>query len=126
MADLSMKSLPVLLLVLSLAGGNAAAAETVAAPSPAFMQYWKSGLAELTSYDVAAERYGEMRKGQGVMVFVYEEINADTRIKVESAKTPPAKRIPVLKLNNVLKFSTGVYDYSIMTSVFAGLTVPGS
>ncbi len=126
MANLSMKSLPGLLLALSLTVGESAAAETGATPSPAFMQYWKSGLAELTSYDVAVERYGEMRKGQGVMVFVYEEINADTRIKVESAKTPPAKRIPVLKLNNALKFNTGVYDYSIMTSVFAGLTAPGS
>ena len=127
MANLSMKSLPGLALALSIFGGESSAArESGASPSPAFMQYWKSGLAELTSYDVTTERYGEMRKAQGVMVFVYEEINADTRIKVESAKTPPAKRIPVLKLNNVLKFNTGVYDYSIMTSVFAGLTAPGS
>src|SRR5687767_7328058 len=98
MANLSMRSLAGPLLALSLAAWNGAAAETGATPSPAFMQYWKSGLAELTSYDVTSERYGEMRKGQGVMVFVYEEINADTRIKVESGKTPPAKRIPVLKL----------------------------
>jgi hypothetical protein len=127
MANLSTKSIPTLVLALSMLGGESAAApETGASPSPAFMQYWKSGLAELTSYDITSERYGEMRKAQGVMVFVYEEINADTRIKVESAKTPPAKRIPVLKLNNVLKFTTGVYDYSIMTSVFAGLTAPGS
>jgi hypothetical protein len=127
MANLSTKSLLGLALALSMPGGkNAFALDPGASPSPAFMQYWKSGLAELTSYDVKVERYGEMRKAQGVMVFVYEEINADTRIKVESAKTPPAKRIPVLKLNNVLKFNTGVYDYSIMTSVFAGLTAPGS
>ncbi len=127
MANLSTQSLPGLVLAASLfGGGTTAAAEAGASPSPAFMQYWKSGLAELTSYDVTLERYGEMRKAQGVMVFVYEEINADTRIKVESAKTPPAKRIPVLKLNNVIKFSTGVYDYSIMTSVFAGLTAPGA
>ena len=127
MANLSTKSLSGLVLALSMLGGkNIIAQESGASPSPAFMQYWKSGLAELTSYDVTLERYGEMRKAQGVMVFVYEEINADTRIKVESAKTQPSKRIPVLKLNNVLKFNTGVYDYSIMTSVFAGLTAPGS
>lgn len=126
MAHLSMKSLPALLIALSMLGAESGARESGASPSPAFMKYWKSGLAELTSYDVTVERYGEMRKGQGVMIFVYEEINADTRIKVESAKTPPGKRVPVLKLNNVLKFNTGVYDYSIMTSVFAGLTAPGS
>jgi len=33
--------------------------------------------------------------------------------------------VPVLKLNHVLKFNTGIYDYSLMTSVFAGLSGPG-
>lgn len=94
-------------------------------PSQEFLKYWKSGLAELSSYDITLERYGEMRKAQGVLIFVYEELNADTRIKVESGRTPAPKRIPVLKLNNVLKFTTGIYDYSIMTSVFAGLSGPG-
>ncbi len=94
-------------------------------PSPEFLAYWKSGLAEIASYEIREERYGEMRNAQGILVFVYEETNADTRIKVESEKTLPAKRIPVLKLNNVLKFNTGIYDYSIMTSVFAGLSGEG-
>lgn len=95
-----------------------------AAPQPSreFLKYWKSGLAELSSYDILAERYGEMRKAQGVMVFVYEETNSETRIKVETGKTPEARRIPTLKLNNILKFNTGIYDYSVMTSVFAGLS----
>lgn len=94
-------------------------------PSQAFLKYWKSGLAELSSYSILEERYGEMRKAQGVLVFVYEETNLDTRIKVETDKTLPAKRIPVLKLNNILKFTTGIYDYSIMTSVFSGLSSQG-
>src|SRR3712207_4026037 len=82
-----------------------------AGPSPAFVKYWKSGLAELASYAVTTERYGEPRRAEAVLVFVHEEIDDDTRIKVESGKTPPAKRLPVLKLNNVLKFTTGIYDY---------------
>jgi hypothetical protein len=123
MANLSMT---LALGILALASASSADAANGASPSPAFLQYWKSGLAELSSYAVTMERYGEMRKGQGVLVFVYEEVNSDTRIKVESDKTPPAKRVPVLKLNNVLKFNTGVYDYSVMTSVFAGLTAPGA
>jgi hypothetical protein len=82
-------------------------------------------LAELSSYEITTDRYGEMRQAQGVLIFVYEEINGDTRIKVESDKTPPAKQVPVLKLNNVVKFNTGVYDYSVMTSVFSGLSGPG-
>jgi len=103
------------------ADATVASKVSAAKPSPEFMSYWKSGLAELASYNLITERYGELRKGQGVLVFVYEEINADTRIKVESDKTPSAKQVPVLKLNNVLKFTTGIYDYSVMTSVFAGL-----
>jgi hypothetical protein len=103
----------------------AMAAPSAIAPSPDFLKYWRSGLAEISSYAITAERYGELRRGQGVMVFVYEEIDADSRIKVETEKTPVAKRVPVLKLNNVLKFTTGVYDYSVMTSVFAGLSGPG-
>ena len=30
-------------------------------------------------------------------------------------------RVYVLKLNNVLKFTTGIYDYSVMTSVFSAV-----
>lgn len=94
-------------------------------PSPSFLKYWKSGMAELSSYAITTSRYGESRRAQGVMVFVYEEIDDKTRIKVESDRVPPARRVPVLKLNNVLKFNTGIYDYSVMTSVFAGLSGPG-
>ena len=93
--------------------------------SPEFLTYWKSGLAEISSYEIVEERYGEMRAAQGVLVFVYEEINADSRIKVESENTPLEKQVPVLKLNNVLKFTTGIYDYSVMTSIFAGISGPG-
>lgn len=104
-----------------------AAASAMAGPSPgpAFLKYWTSGLAEISSYAVTTERYGELRRAQAVMVFVYEELDDRTRIKVESARTPPQRRVPVLKLNHVLKFNTGIYDYSLMTSVFAGLSGPG-
>jgi hypothetical protein len=104
-----------------------AAAPAMAGPSPgpAFLKYWTSGLAEISSYAVTTERYGELRRAQAVMVFVYEELDDKTRIKVESARTPPERRVAVLKLNHVLKFNTGIYDYSLMTSVFAGLSGPG-
>ncbi len=90
--------------------------------SPEFWNYWKSGLAEIATYKVQTLRYGEMREGQAVLIYVYEELNDRTRIKIESARTAPVLRVPVLKLNNVLKFNTGIYDYSVMTSVFAGLS----
>src|SRR5689334_16334699 len=62
--------------VASAAPAPAQSPESGPAPSADFLAYWKSGLAELSSYAVTVERYGEMRKGQAVLVFVYEEINA--------------------------------------------------
>ncbi len=100
------------------AAGAASAAEAVD-----FYAHWGDGKAELSSYDVVQPRYGELREGYGVMIFVTEDINRDTFIKVESP-TPKEKRLYVLKLNNVLKFTTGIYDYSVMTSVFSEVEAP--
>jgi hypothetical protein len=94
----------------------------ISGPSPGFIKYWKSGYAEIASYAALTERYGEMRQAQAVLVFVYEETHAQTRIKIESDRAPLAQRVPTLKLNHVLKFNTGIYDYSVMTSVFSGLS----
>ncbi len=83
-----------------------------------FYTHWGDGRAELSSYQVVQPRYGELRQGYGVMIFVTEDINRKTYIKVESP-TPDRDRLYVLKLNQVLKFPTGIYDYSVMTSVFS-------
>lgn len=94
-------------------------------PSDAFLQRWKAGWAEISVYDAQEERYGALRPAQEVLIFVTEELDEKTRIKIESDRIPPARHVPVLKLNRVLKFNTGIYDYSVMTSVFAGLSGPG-
>ena len=85
-----------------------------------FYAHWGDGKAELSSYKVVQPRYGELREGYGVLVFVTEDINRETFIKVESP-TPKKDRVYALKLNNVLKFTTGIYDYSVMTSVFSAV-----
>ena len=85
-----------------------------------FYEYWGDGRAEVSSYKVVQSRYGEDRSGYGVMIFVTEDVNRNTLIKVES-ETPKQDRVYALKLNNVLKFTTGVYDYSVMTSVFSAI-----
>ncbi|MBI2841395.1 MAG: hypothetical protein HYX75_24020 [Acidobacteria bacterium] len=78
--------------------------------------------AEISSYKTIQPRYGESRSAQTVLIYVTEDLNRDTRIKVEDyAKTPPSQRMHVLKLNRSLHFSTGIYDYSVMTSVFSAL-----
>ena len=95
-------------------------ASTAAAETPDFYAHWGDGKAEISSYQVIQPRYGEPREGYAVLIFVTEEINRKTFIKVESP-TPAEDRIYVLKLNNVLKFTTGIYPYSVMTSVFSAV-----
>ncbi|MEW6364754.1 MAG: hypothetical protein AB1714_08965 [Acidobacteriota bacterium] len=81
-----------------------------------------SAEAEVSSYRTVQPRYGESRIGQTVLVYVAEDMNRDTRIKVEDyANTPQGQRLRVLKLNRSLHFTTGAYDYSVMTSVFSAL-----
>lgn len=89
-----------------------------------FYEHWGDGRAEVSSYTVVQSRYGELRDGYGVLVFVTEDIDRNTLIKVESQREPES-RIYTLKLNNVLKFTTGIYDYSVMTSVFSAVESAG-
>ncbi len=86
-----------------------------------FWSWWGDGKGELSSYKVVVSRYGELREGYSVLVFVTEDISRTTRIKDDSGTLPPADRAPVLKLNRVVKFTTGIYDYSIMTSTFSSV-----
>lgn len=89
------------------------------AETPAdFYAYLGAEKAEVSSYLVVQPRYGEMREGHGILVFVTDDLNRETLIKVESPALA-ADRKYTLKLNNVLKFNTGIYDYSVMTSVFS-------
>ena len=97
------------------------AVEAAAAEVQDFYAHWGDGRAEISSYEVVQPRYGQLRQGYGVLIFVTEDINRNTLIKVESPRTSPEDRIYVLKLNNLLKFPTGIYDYAVMTSVFSAV-----
>ena len=83
--------------------------------SPEFKEYWYSGVAELNSYEMEQARYGELRDGEAVLIFVTEPFDLEKQVKA-SRKGP--ETTSVLKLNRVRKFLTGVYPYSIMSSVF--------
>lgn len=84
--------------------------------SEEFKEYWYDGAAEITSYELIQERYGELRKGTAVTIFVTEDFIPKTQVKADIASE---ENIPVLKLNAVKKFVTGIYPYSIMTSTFS-------
>ena len=90
--------------------------ETVAPGGNAFNQYWEQGKAELTRYALKQARYGEIREGNALMVFVTEPFLVEKQVKSEMGSG--AKATQVLKLNAIRKFNTGIYDYSIMSSIF--------
>ncbi len=83
--------------------------------SQKFKEYWYAGEAEITSYKLEQARYGEIRDGKAVLVFVTEDFLPDSQVK---ADTYDESNIPVLKLNATKKFNTGIYPYSIMQSTF--------
>lgn len=90
-----------------------------ATASEAFWARWGDGRAELSAYSVRTERYGAVREGEAVLIFVTEPTDRRTWVKDERGRVPDADRAEVLKLNHTLGFRTGIYPYSVMTSVFA-------
>lgn len=81
--------------------------------------YWNDGKAELNHYELLQERYGEVRKGTADLIFVKEDFVWDKRVKADYNDGTNKNIAPVLKLNATRKFVTGIYPYSIMTSVFS-------
>lgn len=89
---------------------------------PNFWSHWGDGKAELNGYKTEIPRYGSIRKGYSVLIFVTEDISKETQVKVDRKLTAGSK-VKVMKLNHIKKFRTGIYDYSIMESVFSPLFV---
>jgi hypothetical protein len=84
-------------------------------------QYWFQGKAELAVYDVEQERYGEMRPAEQVTIFVTEDFSRKKQVKLDDPSTAGDDRLPIFKANIVRKYPTGIYDYSMMQSVFTPL-----
>lgn len=80
-----------------------------------FKAYWYNGQAEITSYNLEQERYGEIREAEAVLIFVTEDFLPHIQVKADRSSETNQN---VLKLNKTKKFFTGIYPYSIMTSVF--------
>jgi hypothetical protein len=88
------------------------------APRPgerAFERTWHSGVAEIATYAGQIRRYGELRPLHTILVHVSEPFRTDLHVKAESGRGPTTT---VLKLNRIDRFVTGIYDYSMMQSVF--------
>jgi hypothetical protein len=91
-------------------------ADDFSVPPDSFGAYWYQGLAEITSYDLEQARYGEIHPGEAVLIYVTEPFLEDEQVKADDADAAGA--VTVLKLNATREFLTGVYPYSMMTSVF--------
>ncbi len=93
-------------------------------PAEQFKQQWYAGKAELTSYDLQQARYGEIRKGESVLIFVTEDFSKDKLVKLDEPDKTNDK-VRVLKMNMTKKFITGIYPYSMMLSVFTPVSKNG-
>lgn len=83
----------------------------------AFKDYWYAGEAELSHYDLQQIRYGEVRDGDAILVFVTEPFLTNKQVKLES-EAEGREVQTVLKLNFLKEFVTGIYKYNVMTSTF--------
>lgn len=83
-----------------------------------FSEYWYQGEAELSSYELRQARYGEIRDGKAVLVFVTEPFSKSKQVKLDNPGDAGEDKVNVMKLNFSKKFTTGIYPYSMMTSSF--------
>jgi hypothetical protein len=80
-----------------------------------FWAAWGDGQAEVAGYRLVQPRYGALRRGEAVLITVTEDFLGDRLVKADG---PAPGVFPVLKLNEVRDFTTGVYDYNVMSSTF--------
>lgn len=95
---------------------------TALAPGPVaaqdFWAHWGDGKAEVNGYRLTQPRYGAERAGSAVYIFVTEDFSERRRVKADRDDHPEGDVKPVMKLNAVRDFNTGIYDYNVMTSTF--------
>ncbi len=87
-------------------------------------QYWHQGKAEISRFDITQARYGNSYSGTAVLIYVKEDFLPVRQVKYEGGPTGESP-VTVLKLISTREFLTGLYPYSIMTSVFAPFSSEG-
>ena len=99
-------------------------ATALATPSaaPTASGSWGDGRAEVAGYRLRIPRYGQVRQGEATLIFVTEDMTHGQRVKTDGGHEDV---YPVPKLNQLLSFQTGIYDYSSMTSSFVSRWWPG-
>src|SRR5258706_5130447 len=95
------------------AAGSAAAGPEAFAASP----LWDDGRAEIDAYDATVRRYGVMRRLTAYLIVVKEDFSKTQLVKADPGHDPK-DLLPVLKLNHVINYQTGIYSYHQMASAF--------
>ena len=85
--------------------------------SKKFNEYWLQGLAEISRFSLQQARYDEIHNGDAVLIYVTEDFLTDIHVKSEHSARAQ-NTTSVIKLNLIKKFITGVYPYSVMSSIF--------
>lgn len=88
-----------------------------------FKDYWYQGKAEITSYKLDQARYGQIHKGESVLIFVTEDFSYSKQAKLDNPAEVRNDAVSVLKLNFTKKFNTGIYPYSMMLSIFTPVDI---
>jgi len=78
--------------------------------------YWYQGKAEISTYELSQNRYRDLHPGKAILIQVTEDFLTDAQVKNDRYRNP--KSTGVLKTNFIRHFTTGIYDYSIMSSAF--------
>lgn len=107
----------IMLIILGCSTVNSQETKVKPPTSDEFNDYWYTGKAELTRYKLEQARYGEIHNGDAVLIFVTEDFLTDKQVKFEGGKRN-GNVTSVLKLNFTRKFFTGIYPYSMMSSIF--------
>jgi hypothetical protein len=87
--------------------------------SQEFKDYWYGGEAEITSFSIEQARYGELRAGTAVLIYVTEDFRPELQVKADGSNS---NNVSVIKLNSTKNFNTGIYPYSVMQSTFYPVT----
>jgi len=101
------------------AGAGPGAPGSVARGPEAFAAspLWDDGRAEIDAYEASVRRYGVMRPLTAYLIVVKEDFSKTQLVKADPGHDP-ADLLPVLKLNHVINYQTGIYSYHQMASAF--------
>lgn len=105
------------LLWLVACGRSQVASGQWAEPGQQFQAYWNAGKAELARYELKQVRYGQVHPGEMIVITVTEPFRTDRQVKAESAEGL-RHAVNVLKVQQMRRFATGIYDYALTTTSF--------